>query len=208
MHLQHLALQEEERRLVARELHDEIGQHVAAIEMETIRIGRLDAHERTARQERLQVLRGLVAEIHRVSRRLIQRLRPPAIERLGIGGAVQVLFDRWREEHAQITLHAKVELGGQPISDDCAVHLYRIIQESLTNVARHSEAGSVRVLLENRNDRLLLQVSDDGCGFDLQKRASGYGLGGMRERVEALSGSLLLQSRPGGGTTIKVSLPV
>ncbi len=206
MHLKHLELQEEERRMVARELHDEIGQHVAAIEIETIRIGRLDTQDASERQARLLVLRGLVAEIHRASRRVIQRLRPPAIERLGLSSALQTLFDRWREDHPQVALNAAILPDEPQIAPDSAMHLYRIVQESLTNIARHACASTVWVRLMEDEGQLLLHVVDDGRGFNPKSISAGYGLTGMRERIEAMSGILCVHAQPGLGTVVEVSL--
>lgn len=208
LHLRNLDLQEDERRMVARELHDEIGQHVTAIEMETIRVARMSPDEQAQREARLQQLRASVAEIHRVSRRLVGRLRPPSIESLGLVGALEGLLDRWREDYPDSALEAVLDPGCDRMPGDRAVHLYRIVQESLSNAARHAQAGNVwvRVVLESTVVRL--RVGDDGRGFDPQAATRGYGLAGMRERTEALSGSFAVTSKSGAGTVIEAEFPL
>ncbi len=208
LHLRNLDVQEEERKMVARELHDEIGHHVAAIEMETIRIGRMSAGEESERQLRLKQLRQSIAEIHRLSRNLIHRLRPPAIESLGLSAALEALFDRWRRDHPEADLRFDIESDVDRIAASRAVHLYRIAQESLSNVARHAGARKVWVGVDVHGDCVRLQVIDDGCGFDPDKAYPGFGLVGMRERVEALSGQIDVRSRAGAGTIVEVSIRV
>lgn len=209
LHVRHLELQEEERGMVARELHDEIGQHVTAIEMEAIRIGRLAPQEQVRREARLQQLRQSVARIHQVSRRLVQRLRPPSIDRLGLAGALDGMFDRWREDHPEIGLTAEIDPRCDRLGATRALHLYRIAQESLSNAARHAQAGRVWVALRIQGGEIVLRVADDGRGFDVgaAPRAGGYGLDGMRERTEALQGRFELRSRPGAGTCIEARIP-
>ena len=207
LHLRNLDLQEDERRMVARELHDEIGQHVTAIEMESIRIARLAPAEQAQREARLQQLRACVAEIHRVSRRLVGHLRPPSIESLGLVGALEGLFDRWREAHPDGVLGTRIDPACEGVSRERAVHLYRIVQEGLSNAARHARAGHVWVEVVLEGETLRLCVADDGDGFDPAAPVRGYGLAGMRERAEALAGSFLLRSTPGAGTRVEACFP-
>lgn len=208
LHLRNLDLQEDERRMVARELHDEIGQHVTAIEMETIRVARMAPEDQVQREARLQQLRASVAEIHRVSRRLVDRLRPPSIESLGLVGALDGLLDRWREDHPDIALGAELDPGCDRMPGDRAVHLYRIVQESLSNAARHARATTIGVRVTLEGASVKLRVGDDGCGFDARASYRGYGLAGMRERAEALSGTFAVVSKAGAGTVIEAEFPI
>lgn len=209
LHVRNLELQEEERGMVARELHDEIGQHVTAIEMEAIRIGRLAPEQQAQREARLKQLRGSIERIHLVSRRLVHRLRPPSIERVGLTGALEGLFDRWREDHPEITLTAHIDPRCDAVAQARALHLYRIVQESLTNAARHAQARRVRVDLRVDDPEIVLRVVDDGCGFDASDapRGRGFGLEGMRERAESLQGRFELRSVPGEGAVIEARIP-
>lgn len=207
LHLRNLDLQEDERRMVARELHDEIGQHVAAIEMETIRLSRLAPAELEQRRLRLQQLRASVAEIHRVSRRLVNRLRPPSIQTLGLVGALEALFERWRDDHPEPRLSAEIDPACDEVPHDRAVHLYRLVQESLSNAVRHAQARVIVVRVAVEHEAVVVAVVDDGCGFDTTRETRGYGLAGMRERVEALAGRFEVMSRPGAGTRVEARLP-
>ncbi len=208
LHLRNLELQEDERRMVASELHDEIGQHVAAIEMETIRVARMAPSDETERQGRLRQLRLSVTEIHRISRRLVHRLRPPAIESLGLYAALESLFERWCEEHPEPRLHVQLLGDCAGIGSERAVHLYRIVQESLSNVARHAAAHTVHVRLATDAGQVCVEVRDDGRGFDTGTHGRGFGLPGLRERVEALGGSLELDSIPGAGCCVRAVVPL
>lgn len=208
LHLRNLDLQEDERRMVARELHDEIGQHVAAIEMETIRLGRLAPDDSEQRSARLQQLRASVAEIHRVSRRLVNRLRPPSIETLGLVGALEALFDRWRADHPEPELQAELDPDCDRVPNERAVHLYRLVQESLSNAARHARARHIGVRVAVEQDAVTVRITDDGRGFDsTDASGKGYGLAGMRERVEALAGHFEVRSKRGAGTVIEARVP-
>ena len=208
LHLRNLDMQEEERRMVARELHDEIGQHVAAIEMETIRIARMTPEDEVHRQSRLKQLRSSVTEIHRVSRRIVHRLRPPQIENLGLSAALEALCDRWRAEHPEAALKSEFDSRCDQLAPERALHLYRLLQESLSNVARHARANRVWVLVQAEEQQVRLQVMDDGLGFNVDANYSGFGLAGMHERVEALGGSLRLRSKLAAGTVMEASIPL
>lgn len=208
LHLRNLDLQEEERRMVARELHDEIGHHVAAIEMETIRIARMTPEDETLRQARLQQLRASIAEIHRVSRDLIRRLRPPAIESLGLSAALEAMLDRWIADHPDVDLRYEIAPACDRTAVTRAVHVYRIVQEALSNIARHARARNAWVRLWLDGEQVRLEMADDGVGFDPDRAVSGFGLVGIRERVEALAGTLEVHSGTGRGTRLAAAIPV
>ena len=208
LHLRNLELQEDERRFVARELHDEIGQHVTAIEMEVIRIGHLAPEHQTQRQERLAQIRESTAQIHRVSRRLAHRLKPPAIDRLGLSGSIRAMTERWREDLHELELHLDLDAACDRIPDDLAVHVYRIVQESLSNAARHAQAGNVWVRVALQDGVVVVRVHDDGRGFDATSSTAGFGLAGMRERAQALSGRFNVESAADEGTMIEAIIPL
>lgn len=208
LHLRNLDMQEEERRMVARELHDEIGQHVTAIEMETIRIARMSPEEHAQRQSRLQQLRSSIRQIHSVSRRIVQRLRPPQIESLGPSAALEALCDRWRAEHPEPRLSVQLDPQCDQLAPARAVHLYRLVQESLSNVARHAQAGCVWVTVRIEAQQICVRVTDDGRGFDTQGSHQGFGIAGMHERVAALGGNLSLRSNAAAGTIVQAVIPL
>lgn len=211
--LQRLGVQEDERRWVAHELHDEIGQHVAAIEVETVALQALAQGEqaRTLR-EGLQRVRGLVGDVHCMSRRLIQRLRPPALDMLGLAASLRGLGEQWRRHHAGWDLQVEIDEACDGIGDELAIHVFRIVQEALSNVARHADASHVAVRVQltgpvSAPSWIQIWIADDGRGFDVHLRRSGLGLAGLGERVDALRGSLQVESARGLGCRLHVRLP-
>lgn len=204
-----IAAQEEERKRVARELHDHTGQSLTSL---IIGLRRLEAEQdaepaRTAvRQMRLQASRAL-EELHH----LAFELRPSVLDDLGLVVALQ----RYAEDFAQrtgIQLHMALDaLAGVRLDPAVEIALYRIVQEALTNVAKHAQAHTASVLLQERANSLVLIIEDDGRGFVVPDVAAGngkhFGLMGMQERVALLGGKLTLESAPGAGTTVYVELP-
>ena len=206
-------VQETERRHVAVELHENISQRTYAILMRCdILASKLPARAHAARAELLQ-LRDLLDKATEDVRRIAHDLRPGALDDLGL---LPVL----RSACAQFGKHARVELnleGVQKIARLPAVvetALYRILQEVLKNVARHARARQVTVCLRQQGDFVELAITDDGIGFEpdrrpvKRKRKSGLGLLGMRERLEMVGGTLTVESAPGHGTTIQAQIPL
>lgn len=206
-----LEMQEAERRHIARELHDEIGQSLTAIKLNLEALTRRIADER---------VRGLAAEIAGVAgqvldqvRRLSLDLRPPQLDDLGLLAALQWLVKRHtRDDGPAIELVAPDDLprlGGQ-----AETACFRVAQEALTNVLRHAGATSVRIELKNEDGQFCLDVHDDGRGFDLaaaRARAlegASLGLVGMNERVALAGGEIRLASRSGTGTHVRACFPL
>lgn len=207
--LQRLGVQEEERRWVAHELHDEIGQHVAAIEVETACLqGLAQASSQAALRGGLQRIHGLVGEVHCISRRLIQRLRPPALDLLGLAASLRAMGEQWQRHHQGWTLQLEIDESCSRVHDELAIHVFRIVQEALSNVARHADARQVLVRVQMQATQLQLYIADDGRGFDVHRRRSGMGLAGLSERVDALRGSLQVDSARGLGCRLYVQLPL
>jgi two-component system nitrate/nitrite sensor histidine kinase NarX/two-component system sensor histidine kinase UhpB len=212
---------ESERRELARELHDEIGQWLTAIQAQA---EALRSSEPLRREPRLLAsavaIRDSAGQVHKVIRQMLQRLRPSLLDTLGLAESLRDLTDRWREHHPQI--HCSLELSGviDRVPDSLGITAYRIVQEALTNVAKHSGARHVAVRarceLEGEGEGegsgpqgwLDLHVDDDGRGLDPEHLPSGLGLLGMRERVIAAAGEFSLRGEPGGGVQILARLPV
>lgn len=197
--------EEEERQRIARELHDELGQPLTALQ---VGLGALS----TDRPEELRRLIEIVAEIDRNVERLAFDLRPLALTELGLGVAIAHLVEKFRREsNVDVDLH--VEIESEQLGGAVETTLYRILQEALTNVWRHSGAASVSVIVDRRNDHLHMIVDDDGHGFDVEAvlhRRDGrrFGLLGIRERVSLVGGTLSIESSPGSGTTLYVRVPL
>lgn len=204
--LQRLEAAEGERRRWARELHDETLQNLAAIKMllaASSRSGGVDAGMDV-------VVERLDAEIANL-RALITDLRPPALDDYGVEGAVASLAERMSRHGIQVTVSADLawENGRTPtrLSPELETAVYRIVQESLTNAAKHGAAAHAVVRLEEADRQVRIMVNDDGAGFDPSAKTEGFGLLGMRERVELFDGTLEIDSTPGEGTIVRVSLP-
>lgn len=199
---------EEDRKHVAREIHDELGQLLTALKMDLslLRMGTADKPEL---QDRLAGMREIVEHTIDVVRHVASNLRPSALD-LGLLPAIEWLADdfsaRW-----EIPCEFDAGEGGEFVLDDTmSTAVFRVIQESLTNIARHAGAQRVSIRLRHDPGHLEVTVGDDGQGFDLEAvtRKKTFGLFGMRERVLAVGGRLDIDTRPGAGTRILISLPL
>ena len=204
-------LQEEERRTIARELHDEIGQCLFAIQADTAGIEQLLGEERpeTVRR-RLDSLAATARHIQETVRAMILRLRPLVLDELELGDALKSLVASWLERHAELSCSLQIGAPLGRLRQGVDIAVYRIVQECLTNVSRH--AGASRVTVGVRREQgaapsLVVEVSDDGCGLK-PSAPLGSGLTGMRERVQAMGGRLTLASQPGQGTRVAARIPL
>lgn len=200
-----IAVQENERRALARELHDELGQSCNAIRVEAAYIQRAsDPLEIGAAAARAA---ASAESLYQHVRSLLRQLRPAELDELGLLAALQALCESWEERSgvACIFLHDGTFDG---LDETTATALYRVAQEGLSNVMRHAHASRVRIDLQRgAAGELQLQVEDDGHGFDVQQHSRGLGLLGASERAAALGGSLQVDSRLGGGTRLRMALP-
>jgi len=207
---QRLAAAEGERRRWARELHDETLQNLSALRVGLARAERSGEPEAVAEAVRgaAQLLEEGIANL----RALITDLRPAALDELGVQAAIEALVDRSKRHGIEVDLSVELafEQRGRATRylPELETAMYRIVQEALTNAVRHG--GAKRALIEIRElpDGVRLLVRDDGCGFDAAAELAGFGLLGMRERADLLGGELLIESAPGGGTTVSAHLPV
>jgi len=199
--------QEEERRVLSRELHDEVGQSLSAI---LVGLSNLSAavrtNARTQMENEVKTLRQIVEATVKMVRNITLLLRPSMLDDLGL---IPALEWQAREVSRQTGLRVDVAAGGvsDELPEEFKTCIYRVVQEALHNVARHAAATSVRIVAQQEPGRLLLSIQDDGQGFDVL-RSRGLGLLGMEERVAHLNGTLELVSEPGKGTLISVILPL
>jgi signal transduction histidine kinase len=201
-----VAAQELERRRLARELHDETGQALTSMLLG------LHAVEEQAGDEAVRKaiahVRELVVSTLRDVRRLAVELRPKALDDFGLVAALERLSQTVSEQSG-IAVDFEASLGSERLPAEVETALYRIVQESLTNVVKHAQARHVSVLLTRRNAAAAAVIEDDGRGFDPSAaRDGGFGLEGMRERVLLLDGRFELETSPGSGTTLAVEVPV
>ena len=203
-----IAGQEQERAAVARELHDEFGQVLTALGLDAAWLrDRLKENDPAASRQ-AQAMCGLIDKAIDEVRGIATRLRPGALDHLGLVDAVEWYL---RDFEKRTKLRCDYRNDRVPrISDKVATAVYRITQESLTNVARHSGASRVDVFLRADDGALLLTVEDDGRGFDPDRLGESGGLGGvgMRERASLIGGTLSIGSRPGGGVRIDLNVPL
>jgi len=199
---------EEERRRIARELHDELGQRLTALKLELA--AQQQNSDTEAPPERLQAMMDMVDDTVAAVRRIAMDLRPPMLDDLGLHAAIEWLaHDFERRSGIKVTLHP-VD-SPEPIQQNTATAVYRIVQEALTNMARHARASQAVISIETKGQRLQLVVEDDGQGFPKdqppQPRGS-FGLIGMRERVHMLGGQITLKNAASGGARLVVRLPL
>ncbi|HKD77021.1 MAG TPA: sensor histidine kinase [Ktedonobacterales bacterium] len=208
-----LQAQEDERHRIARELHDQIGQSLTLL---LVRLKLLEAApaSSTVRGDLIE-LRGAVAAAIDQVRKLALDLRPPALDQLGLIAAIRTLVREFAEQ-TRVAATCEAPADAVEVGPERATAIYRIIQEALTNIAKHADAHNVRVVLERRPYDITIAVSDDGRGFDLRviqecerdQEGPGLGIFGMEERARLLGGTYSIKTRPGVGTTVIATIPM
>jgi PAS domain S-box-containing protein len=199
----HETIREEERAHIARELHDQLGQMLTGVKLHLSAMGVRYAQDATYATQNAYVMRQVEHAIT-MTRNVVMDLRPPALDQ-GLSAAVAWLTERFSQRTGII---CSVSAEDFKTDESQAIALFRVLQESLTNVARHAGARQVQVTLTHAGGRVRLQVTDDGSGFVTERETSGtsFGLLGIRERVAMLGGRLTIRSAPGKGTTVEVDI--
>ena len=200
-------VREEEKARIAREVHDELGQMLTVLKLETSMCELAYAQLDPGLNERLNSMKRLIAQLFQLVRDVATALRPPILD-AGIASAIEWQARRF-EARTQIPCLVQVPDNLPALSDAKAIGLFRILQEALTNVMRHAQAHTVELTLAVEGKQLRLTISDDGVGFvEAQGRPVSFGLVGMRERVLIMGGQLSLDSELGEGTTLSVTVPL
>ena len=197
---------EDERGRIARELHDELGALLTAAKLDAARLKRSLAEVQSPEiNERLAHLTGTLNDGIGLKRRIIEDLRPSSLSNLGLKAAIEILAS---ELGQRSELKINTDIEPFELDEAAEITLYRMVQESLTNVAKYAQAREVGVRLVREGDQIIATVRDDGKGFDASRvRGSTQGLVGMRYRVQARGGRLQVSSSPGHGTTVSAVLP-
>ena len=205
---QYVQLQESERKSLARELHDELGQYLNVIKVDAvgIRDGRVSGAE--ILHESAGAIVANCNHIHAALASLIRQLRPVGLDELGLGAALEHCIDTWRPRLPGMRLELQLAGDLDDLGEALTLTVYRVVQEGLNNIAKHAAAERVSLRLERAGDLITITISDDGIGADTQEPTLGLGLVGMRERVAALSGRLEVRSSPGKGFELKAEIPV
>jgi PAS domain S-box-containing protein len=199
--------QEAERRYIARELHDEVGQVLTGLNIILEIAKRLPTEAiRTSLDEAQERVYEIIDQVRRMS----LDLRPPMLDDLGLLSALRWHFDRYTAQ-TEVEVHFDCDEGEPDIEGEAALAIYRIIQEALTNIARHARVRAAYVSLRTEGDRMRLQITDRGVGFDphtVLAAGTSVGLAGMAERVALLGGDLAIETEPGNGTRLCVDFPL
>jgi len=200
-----ICLQEDERKNIARDLHDEIGQHLTAIHIDASAI--LKAKSITSVRASAAAIGAVARQMMDIVHDMLQRLRPAMLDELGLQASLHELIDNWRQRNRSINLSFSISSQLINLDETIAIAAYRIIQECLTNITKHANARMVTIKIETMAEQVKICVKDDGQGFDLHQISQGFGLAGMRERVDGLGGSFQLTTKPNDGVLIEISLP-
>jgi signal transduction histidine kinase len=214
--------QEDERRRMSRELHDQLGQHLSALSLGLKSLQDADdawPHgERRHSARTIETLRHQTEDLMEHVHRLAWELRPAVLDDYGLYTALDLYTAQWaRRSRIKADIHSTgylIDSKEQRMEPEIESSLYRVVQEALTNVERHSQATQVSVLLERQNDYVRVIIEDNGKGFDLEAvlnrplRQRRLGLLGMRERVSLVNGTLTLESVPEQGTTVFARVPL
>jgi signal transduction histidine kinase len=211
-----MAAQEEERKRIARELHDQTGQSLTSLllGLHALEVEADSPSGLTVSPAHLQDLKAIVADTLDGVRELALGLRPSVLDDLGLVPALRRYVRTFNTRHQLVIDFQMVGLEGVRLPAAVETALYRIVQEALTNVVQHASASRVSLLLEARTGAAAVIVEDDGCGFEVDRLMRGpadkrwLGLYGMRERAELLGGTLTVESVPGAGTTVFVEVPM
>jgi two-component system sensor histidine kinase UhpB len=203
-----LHLQEEERRRLSAELHDELGQHLTAIRFEAELIKTAKSLQDT--QYSAEAIDKIGRDMKDIVRSMLERLRPPEFDMFGLRGAITEMISDWQLRHTNVHIDFQCKADFTDIDDVRQLSIYRIVQEGLTNISRHAGSSELDVIISlvSSEDQITIIVSDNGLGCDLTKQVKGFGLKGMQERVYGLLGKMTLNSSPDKGMNIIVEIPI
>jgi signal transduction histidine kinase len=201
-----VSAQEEERRAISRELHDEVGQSLSALLMEAGNAAASVPHDSADVRRHVESIKKLAEASVTIIRNMTLLLRPSMLDDFGLVPALE-----WQAREVSkrtgLRVHVAADEASDELPDELRTCIYRVVQEALHNCARHSQARSVKVVVKQERSKIILSVEDDGHGFDAH-RVRGLGLVGMEERVHHLGGEFEIESEPGAGTRVAVELPL
>jgi signal transduction histidine kinase len=213
-HLSHqlLSAQEEERKIISRELHDEIAQTLTGINVQLADLKATAGLDIKDLQTKITRTQRLVEKSVQIVHRFARELRPSVLDDLGLIPALHS-FVKALSERTHIGVRLRIFAGVEHLDSDIRTVIYRVVQESLTNVARHARASQVELCIEGLSDTVNMKIKDNGRSFSVErmlnaKRNNRLGLLGMRERVEMVGGRFHIESAPGKGTTVDVQIPI
>lgn len=210
-----LSAEEDERRRIARDLHDSIGQSLSAIKVHVENSvsdigGRLQADDRMRLKNLIPMIKTAIADV----KRIIRNLRPSVLDELGLVATINWICREFNALYPDIKIEKKLEIDEHQVPEAVKTPVFRLLQEALNNIGKHSGASRIEISVLRRDGQICFEIQDDGCGFDpeiaSQNKAHGFsfGLTGMRERAEISGAAFGIDSRPGQGTRITAKWPI
>jgi two-component system sensor histidine kinase UhpB len=199
---------EEERRLIAHELHDEFGQSVTAIRSLALAIASQGGARDPATGEAARLISDEAARLYDAMHSLIPRLAPLSLDSLGLSASIENLVRDWQRRHPSITIDLKNQLPPD-LGPSVTLAIYRVIQEGLVNSLRHAQAAHIEIAVEGDPQRVRLSVADDGVGLPADwARPGHFGLRGLTDRIAQLGGTLNIGNRPDRGALLTADIPL
>jgi len=203
-----LLAEETERKRIARELHDGLGQSLSAIAFSVrTTLQRVGDKVKTG-FESLEAIMPIIQQSMEEVRRIGMNLRPVILDDLGLLPTIGWFLREYQMTYPSICIEKQTEIEETQVPDPLKAVIYRILQEAMNNIAKHSRADLVRLSLKKKDDMIELVIEDNGIGFDMESVRKGLGLGSMRERAELSGGSFVVESTRGRGTVIRASWPM
>ncbi len=207
-----LEIQEDERQRLSQELHDELGQSLTAIKVMAVTAGRSQAGATDIKQTTDSIV-TICDHLMTVVRSMMHQLHPLVLTELGLKATMEDLLNHWSIRNPELKLTITCPDEVDHLEQKITIQIFRVVQECLTNIVRHAQAKQAAISLEierqaKTGTALRLQVSDDGQGCAIDKIKTGFGLLGMRERINSLGGELTIQTRPHQGMSIIATIPL
>lgn len=212
-----LEVQEDERKRIARDLHDDLGQYLSAIKAQASSL-LVDANITADAKVSAKSITSSANHAYQATHDLIRSLRPVALDELGLSASLEHLVDTWRSintgalivnpEVKQVNYLLNIKGNIDVLSESINIAIFRIVQEALTNCAKHAQANTINVSIVNYQQELIIIIDDDGIGFDTTRSTIGFGLLGIQERVESLNGDLQIFSQHKSGVKIMITIKV
>lgn len=204
-----LTVQEQERQHLAQELHDELGQSLTAIKVMAVTISRADKSQNPLIQQSTDSVIQLCDHLMRVVRSMMQQLHPLILSELGLKAALDDLISHWKMRHSYLEIRFDYDNDCDVLTENISIHIFRIVQECLTNIVRHANATEVLIsVTRGKKDFLTLRIVDNGQGCEMKNLKKGFGLLSMRERVRSLNGEFLIETASTCGMKINVKIPL
>lgn len=202
---------EDERRSLARELHDELGQYVTAIKTFAVAIANKTKEKAPEVEASAQTIVGAANQIYDGMHNIISQLRPSALDNLGLSETLSDMILTYQKQQPQLDINLTLQGECGHLGENVNINIYRIVQESVNNAIKHAKASKIDVMLNHKTENALkLSISDDGVGMDVDEvdQASHFGLLGIKERVQALNGQFEVDGATNNGTTLDIVIPI